>query len=174
MTPALLLVEVTMQSSWSTFLSMLAQVSVSLLALLFVSFQVTRNRWISDLMRRLIAVQTLLEFLVPSFFSIIALMPISPLALRNIQIAVWQVGGCITSILGIVVAIFVTEYGLKHRSSLDMFGRSQLKLQILVFAEYSILFISSIMGNLELASALIVLLLFSGAWETWQFFAELG
>ena len=162
-----------MVSSWSDFLSVLAEVSVALLALLFVSFQITRDRWISKPARQLVAVQTLLEFLTPSFFAIIALLPVQPFNLANVRLSAWQIGGLLTSILGLVVSLTVARYGLKHRKSIDNFLKTQLKLQPIAMLEYVLIFAFSITGNLVWASVMMVWLLLSGSYETWLFFSEL-
>ena len=162
-----------MNSTWSDFLSVLAEGSIALLALLFVSFQITRDRWIKEPMRKLIAVQTLLEFLVPAFFGIVALLPTTPIILKNMEISAWQIGGVFTSLLGIIVAIAVTRFAIKNKAQLTKFGKRQLNLQPMAIGEYLLLFIFSIAGSLVWSSVVLIWLLLSGSWETWEFFTEL-
>ena len=162
-----------MLSSWTDFLSMLAQVAVALLALLFVSFQIARDRWVSKPARQLVAIQTLLEFLTPSFFAIIALLPVAPFNIGSVQLSGWQIGGFLTSIFGLVVSLAVSRYGLTHHKSIDKFLETQLKLQPIAILEYVLILIFSIAGNLVLASIMMIWLLLSGSFETWLFFSEL-
>lgn len=76
-------------STWTDFLSMLAQVAVALLALLFVSFQIARDRWVTKPARQYVAVQTLLEFLTPSFFAIVALFLAQSLRIGPMHFEAW-------------------------------------------------------------------------------------
>lgn len=165
-----------MSSEWSSFLGVLAQSSIALLALLFVAFQINRERWITDPMRKLIAIQTLLEFFVPSFFSLIALIPaqpLKPIPTSNFTIYIWQIGGVITSLAGLRIASMVTKYGKEPEEEPDEFGRKQLRLQPIAKLEYSLLLALSIYGTLFGASLIVVWLLISGSYETWFFFSEL-
>lgn len=81
-----------MTDQWTAFLSVLAQSAVALLALLVIAFQITRERWIGNPMRKLVAIQTLLEFLVPAFFAFVALLPAQLPAVGGMQ-TVWQLIG---------------------------------------------------------------------------------
>ena len=162
-----------MLSSWNDFLTMLAQVAVALLALLFVSFQIARDRWVKRPARKLVAIQTLFEFLTPSFFAIIALLPLAPFHLGSVQISVWQVGGVLTGILGLGVSIAIIRYGFANHEKTDKFLKGQLRLQPLAVFEYVLVLTFSALGSLPLASIIMVWLLFSGLWETWMFFSEL-
>lgn len=162
-----------MLSQWTDFFSMIAQVSVSLLALLFVSFQITRDRWINKPLRQLIAIQTSLEFLTPAFFAFLALLPLEPIPFGKISIHGWQVGGVMTSLLGLAVVFAILRHGRKNPVSLDSFAEKQIKLQsVAIFIDYLPLLIFSIIGNLILASIVLIWILFSGSIETWMFFAE--
>lgn len=162
-----------MEPSWADFFSILAETSVALLALLFVSFQIAREKWVTNPSRRLIAVQTLLEFLTPSFFAIIALLPIKEFIIINTCINVWQIGGVFTSIFGLITCYVIVKYGINNRNNIDKFFKTQLILQILSITEYLAIFISSLDGNLLLTSILMIWLLLSGSFETWLFFSEL-
>jgi hypothetical protein len=159
--------------SWTDFLSMLAQAAVALLALLFVSFQIARDRWITKPARQFVAIQTLLEFLTPSFFAIIALLPVERLSLGKCQLMVWQIGGALTSVLGLLVSLVIIRYGMTHQKNIDGFFKNQLRLQPIAVIEYSLILVFSIAGSLTLASAMMIWLLLSGSFETWLFFAEL-
>jgi hypothetical protein len=161
-------------STWSDFLSTLAQVSVSLLALLFVSFQITRNRWTKKPARQLVAIQTSLEFLTPSFFAFVALLPAEPITIYGQQINVWQMGAIFTSTIGILISLALLRYGFVHpnQKKSDNFLRSQINLQPMALLEYAAIFWFSYSGNLVLTSAMMIWLLVSGSYETWLFFSE--
>ncbi len=162
-----------MSTSWNEFLSVLAQVSVSMLALLFVSFQIARERWVSKATGRLVAVQTLLEFLVPSFFSIVALLPINPFNYQRIKFYHWQIAGILLCVCSLVVSVKILVYNHKHTSEIDEKFKNQVKLQSVTILVYFSIMRSLIAGNLIWVSILMILLLLSGSIETWLFFAEL-
>ena len=162
-----------MSPSWTDFLSILAQASVSMLALLFVSFQIARERWVSKAPRRLVAIQTLLEFLVPSFFAIIALLPINSFPFLKIQFYQWQIAGFLLSICGLFVSGKILQYNRKNTDDIDEFFKKQVKLQWVSLFEYLLVMWFSIDGNLFCASLMMIWLLLSGSYETWLFFAEL-
>ena len=162
-----------MSPQWTDFFSMLAQVSISLLALLFVSFQITRDRWIGKPARQLVAIQTSLEFLTPAFFAFIALLPMEPISFGKITILGWQVGGIMVSVLGLVICFAIIQHSRKNRASLDNFAKLQLKLQWLaILVDYLPILVFSVIGNLLWASIVLIWILFSGSIETWMFFSE--
>lgn len=162
-----------MSAEWTTFLSVLAQSGIALLALLFIGFQIARERWISKPMRKLVAVQTLIEFLVPSFFAFVALLPVQQVAMGNLQLAGWQLGGMLAGIVGVFTAAFITRHGIQNRRKLDSFGQNQLRLQWMAFGEYTLILLFAAIGSLVGVSIMMVWLLMSGSIETWLFFAEL-
>jgi len=162
-----------MSTQWTDFFSMLAQVSVSLLALLFVSFQITRDRWINKPARQLVAIQTSLEFLTPAFFAFIALLPTDPIFLGNNTIEGWQIGGVMASLLGLFICFSIIRQGRKNSSGLDNFAKLQIKLQwFAILVDYLPILVFSIIGNLLLTSIVLIWILFSGSVETWMFFSE--
>jgi hypothetical protein len=143
------------------------------MALLFVSFQIARVRWVNDEFRKVIAVQTLLEFFGPLVFAIISLMPVGPLEIGKQDIEAWQVGGAIAALAGGAWAIKVTILGIRNQSILDSFGQKQVRLQFWVYVEYAILIVAVVAGHLPTTSGLMIWLLISGSWEAWEFFTEL-
>jgi len=143
---------------WGDFWAILTEAAVALLALLFVSFQITRDRWIKSPMRKLVAIQTLFEFLVPTFFGLIALLPI----LIGKDMEPWRIGGVLTAALGLGMSVVVIRFGIKNSSQLDPFGRNQLKMQPLALGEYLLLLGFSVAGNITGAAIILVWLLFSG------------
>jgi len=159
--------------TWIDFFEMLAQAAVALLALLFVTFQITRDKWISKSTRKLIAVQTLLEFLVPSFFAMIALLPIDPIQVWNFQLSIWQIGGISLSLIGLIMSYKIIRYGKKNLENIGGFFKNQLKLQGIAIIEYLLILIFSALNILTWASIMLIWLLLSGSYETWLFFAEL-
>lgn len=162
-----------MESTWANFFSILAESSVAMLALLFVSFQIAREKWVTNHSRRLIAVQTLLEFLTPSFFALIGMLPIKEFNVGKMYFTVWQIGGLFTSIFGLIICYVIIMYGINNKNNVDKFFKTQFKLQIISVIEYLAIFISSLIGDLLLTSILMIWLLLSGSFETWLFFSEL-
>lgn len=159
--------------TWIDFFEMLAQVAVALLALLFVTFQITREKWISKHTRKLIAIQTLLEFLVPSFFAMIALLPIDPIQLGKFQLSIWQIGGILFSLVGLIMSYKIIRYGNNNRESLGSFFKKQKGYQKYAIIEYLFILIFSVLNMLAWTSIMLIWLLLSGSIETWMFFAEL-
>ncbi len=162
-----------MSTSWNEFLSVLAQASVSMLALLFVTFQISRERWVGEAKRRFVAIQTLLEFFVPSFFSLIALLPINPFLFGRIKVYHWQLAGFLFSCCGLGIAVKILLYNRKHLNETDKLFKNQVKLQPVSLIEYLFLLCLSLAGNFLGVTILMIWLLISGSYETWLFFTEL-
>src|SRR5436309_2376900 len=122
-----------MQNTWPAYFSALAQIAAALSALLFLALQLSRLAWTGDF-RKKVAVQTLLEFLVPLFFSLTALLPSEMWRLFDRDIMTWQVGGVVASVVGLLVAITVATAGLSNWDSIGGFGHRQVALQLLSLA----------------------------------------
>lgn len=157
-------------AEWQNFLSTLAQASVALLALLFVSFQLARDKWIKDEMRKRVATQTSLEFMAPFLFALSGLLPETPLD-KFIDYS-WQIGATLGSLGALFVAVRIVQYGRKNE--LDGFGKTQLQLQWMVFPEYIAILYFTYVGNLEVVALIMSWLLISGSYEAWLFFTELS
>ena len=158
--------------AWNEFFSTLAQISISLAALLFVSLQITREKWITKSARKLIAFQTLLEFLIPSFVAFIALMPAEPLHIFGKSTYYWQIAGILGAILGLAISLLLLRLGLFHYHTFDAFIKNQVKYQGFALLEYLIVLGASLYGQLVLLSLVMIWLLISGSVETWLFFGE--
>jgi hypothetical protein len=162
-----------MSDEWIAFLSVLAQSAIALLALIFIAFQIARERWIHEPMRKLVAIQTLLEFLVPAFFAFLALLPIQQIAIGSLCFARWQLGGMLAGLVGMCTAAYIAIYGIRYRQALDPFGLRHLKMQWLPFMVYVLIFFFAIwVESLALTSGMMLWLLISGSAQTWMFFAE--
>ena len=169
-----------MSSEWIAFLSVMAQSAAALVALVFIAFQIAWERWIGDPMRELVAIQTLLEFLIPGFFAFIALLPLPTPTVGPAHFAAWQAGAVFAGAVGLHAAVRVTRYARQNRPRLDEFGRSQLDLQWWAFSEYGIVLACVPVGifapafGLVAVSVVMIVVLISGSYETWVFFAEPG
>jgi hypothetical protein len=163
--------EMIMSPEQTTFLTTLGAGSLALLTFFFLTLQQSRSSWIKKPLRKLIAIQTLLEFLIPAFFTLIALLPMKA-SFFGQPTAGWQGGGMLVGIGGGLVALLIS-YRAITQHQLDPFGKQQLWLQPLALIEYALLFISSFLGSFVWTALLLIWLLVSGSWEAWRFFSEL-
>jgi hypothetical protein len=162
-----------MSSSPTDFYSVMSQVAVSLLALLFVSFQIAHKRWVKSTGRKILAIQTSFEFMTPLLFSLCVILPTNTFILFGIKIVVWKTGGVIIGAIGLIIACWFVIYAWRHPKNRDIFVKRQLALQLVaIFFDYIPIMIWSILGRLDVVSLWMIWMLVSGSVETWLFFSE--
>lgn len=109
-----------MGGTWTGFFTALAEISATLVALLFVSIQVRHDLWVTSELRKHLAIGTLLEFLTPAIVSVGVLAPLFDWQSKSASIipvlnslptgiveplqhiALWHVAGCLLGGLGII------------------------------------------------------------------------
>jgi hypothetical protein len=130
-----------------------------------------RKAWSQDPFKRLIAVQTLLEFMVPSFFALVALVP-SPSGGPGGS-STWRFAALVTGAIGLAWTARTTFFAFRRRHELDGWARMQLRFQGLAFVEYVSILAFSALNRLTWTVGVMIFLFASGAFETWVFFADL-
>jgi hypothetical protein len=142
------------------FFATLAQVSAGILAIAIVTFQIKVEFWRNDILRHMIVIRTLGEFVTPLFFSLVTLH----------QDHNWRIVGTIIGIAGCLFVFTQHIIGVKRWSKIDKFSKTQLIGSILMYFEYgAILLFSTVIPNISYVSYILIWLIFSGTFEAWWF-----
>jgi hypothetical protein len=141
---------------WTSFGQLMAAVSVTLLAIAFLTFQVRSEVWRNDILKQVVAISTLIELSAPLFFYLIALFPSHPWVAAG-----YVVGGAGYLLIATHVGLFV-----HHRNVADAFDRRQVFGAAILFLTFSLLFW---WHSIFVKSVVLVWMLFSGLWEAWYF-----
>ena len=141
---------------WTSFGQLMAAVSVTLLAIAFLTFQVKSEVWRAHILKQVVAISTLAELSAPLFFFLIALFLNHPWVTAG-----YVVGGAGYLLIATHVALFVY-----HRRIADTFDRRQVFGAGILLFTFSLLFWWQ---SIFVKSVVLVWMLFSGLWEAWYF-----
>jgi hypothetical protein len=140
---------------WLAVIQVLPGVSVTLLAIAFVTFQVKLDIWSELPIRQSVAISNLVELSTPMFFSLIALMPGHP----------WIVAGRVTGVAGyIVIAVHLLLYWRTRTNPRTIFDKLQLVGAVSLIFTFSLLLW---VPNLKVKVYVLIWMLFSGTVESW-------
>lgn len=144
-------------NDWLPVLQVFPGVSVTLLAIAFVTFQVKLDIWSEGPLRQSVAISNLAELSTPMFFSLIALMPGHP----------WVLAGRLTGVAGyIVVAVHFLLYWKTPANLRTPFDKTQICGAVFLFVTFSLLLW---IPNLRVKVYVLIWMLFSGAVESWWY-----
>jgi hypothetical protein len=148
-------------SDWEPFFSALAQVAVTVFAVLLALLQVTRRTWQTSTLRAAAAALALLQLAVPLLAGLVALMPGNP----------WRVGHLVMGSAGLLGLVWHGWLHLRHEDEADTFDQRQVQIGLPVsLAAYFGLVAFAWNGSptsLYVVGALDVWLLLAGSVQVW-------
>lgn len=142
--------------NWNDFFAAITGVSVVLLSIAFLTFQVRSKMWHKEPLRQVVAVTTLAELAAPAFFGLLVLTPDHP----------WKVAGILVGVGGYAVMTWHIVLLAKHRTKVGTFDKLQAFGLLMTGTTFSLMLWYS---SLAVKSYVCVWLIFSGASESWIF-----